>query len=131
MSESNYIRQRDNTSEHGQSRDLSYPPLPEPLPVAVYDNHAHLEIADGDLSSGAGPMDYREHLELAASVGVKGAIQVGGDLETSRWSAEVAAREPRLLAAVAILEHAMELEKISGANTGVLVSLDKEGEVDR
>jgi TatD DNase family protein len=46
MSESNYIRQRDNTTEHGQTRDLSYPPLPEALTVGVYDNHAHLEIAD-------------------------------------------------------------------------------------
>lgn len=110
MSESNYIRQRDNTTEHGQSRDLSYPPLPEPLPVAVYDNHAHLEIADGD-----NPMDYREHLDRAAAVGVKGAIQVGGDLETSRWSAEVAAREPRLLAAVAI--HPNEAPNYEAAGT--------------
>ena len=115
MSESNYIRQRDNTSEHGQSRDLSYPPLPEPLPVAVYDNHAHLEIADGDLSSGSGPMDYREHLERAAGVGIKGVIQVGGDLETSRWSAEVAASEPRLLAAVAI--HPNEAPNYEAAGT--------------
>lgn len=110
MSESNYIRQRDITSEHGQTRDLSYPPLPEPLPVAVYDNHAHLEIADGE-----NPMDYREHLDRAAAVGVKGAIQVGGDLETSRWSAEVAAREPRLLAAVAI--HPNEAPNYEAAGT--------------
>lgn len=110
MSESKYIRQRDNTSEHGQTRDLSYPPLPEPLPVAVYDNHAHLEISDGD-----NPMDYREHLERAAAVGVKGAIQVGGDLETSRWSAEVAAIEPRLLAAVAI--HPNEAPNYEAAGT--------------
>ncbi len=115
MSESKYIRQRETTSEHGQTRDLSYPPLPEPLPVAVYDNHAHLEIADGDLSNGSGPMDYREHLDRAAAVGVKGAIQVGGDLETSRWSAEVAAREPRLLAAVAI--HPNEAPNYEAAGT--------------
>lgn len=110
MSESHYIRQRDVTSEHGQTRDLSYPPLPERLPVAVYDNHAHLEIADGD-----NPMDYREHLDRAAAVGVKGAIQVGGDLETSRWSAEVAAHEPRLLAAVAI--HPNEAPNYEAAGT--------------
>lgn len=110
MSESNYIRKRDNTSEHGQSRDLSYPPLPELLPVAVYDNHAHLEIADG-----TNPMGYREHLDRAEAVGVKGAVQVGGDLDTSRWSAEVAAREPRLLAAVAI--HPNEAPNYEAAGT--------------
>ncbi|MGR2753905.1 TatD family hydrolase [Agromyces arachidis] len=78
-------------------RAAEYPPLPEPLPVAVYDNHTHLEIADGAL-----PLTAHEHLERAASVGVAGAVQVGTDVATSRWSAEIAAREPRLLAAVAL-----------------------------
>ena len=110
MSESNYIRHRDTTTEHGQARDLSYPPLPEPLPVAVYDNHSHLEIEDG-----ANPMDYREHLDRAASVGIKGVIQVGGDLETSRWSAEVSELDPRLLAAVAI--HPNEAPNYEAAGT--------------
>ncbi len=120
MSESNYIRQRDITSEHGQTRDLSYPPLPEPLPVAVYDNHAHLEISDGD-----NPMEYREHLERAAAVGVKGAIQVGGDLETSRWSAEVAAREPRLLAAVAIHPNEAPNYEAAGTLDAAIVEIDE------
>jgi TatD DNase family protein len=47
-------------------------------------------------------MDYREHLELAEKAGILGAVQVGVTLESSRWSASVAAKEPRLLAAVAI-----------------------------
>lgn len=93
----NYIRVRDRKSETGGSRDLSYPELPEPLVVGTYDNHTHLEIADGE-----NPMDYREHLELANQVGVLGGVQVGGSVETSRWSAQVAAIEPRLLAAVAL-----------------------------
>lgn len=97
MTESNYIRVRDSRAEHGASRDLTFPPLPEPLGVATYDNHAHLEIVDGDQ-----PLDFREQLDLAEQVGIKGVIQVGGDLETSRWSAEVAALDRRLLAAVAI-----------------------------
>lgn len=120
MSESKYIRQRDNTSEHGQTRDLSYPPLPEPLPIAVYDNHAHLEIADGD-----NPMDYRMHLDRAAAVGVKGAIQVGGDLETSRWSAEVAANEPRLLAAVAIHPNEAPNYETAGTLDAAIAEIDE------
>ena len=80
-----------------ESRDLNYPPLPEPLVVGVYDNHTHLEIADGSQ-----PLSYREHLDKASSVGVRGVVQVGNDLETSRWSAEIAAKEPRVLAAVAL-----------------------------
>jgi len=93
----NYIRVRDRKSEDGGSRDLSYPELPEPLVVGTYDNHTHLEIADGE-----NPMDYREHLELANQVGILGGVQVGGSVETSRWSANIAAIEPRLLAAVAL-----------------------------
>jgi len=78
-------------------RQVSYPPAPHPLTVGVYDNHAHLEFADGD-----NPMSYTEHLDRAGAVGVLGVIQVGTDVETSRWSAALAHREPRVLAAVAI-----------------------------
>jgi TatD DNase family protein len=67
------------------------------LPVAVYDNHTHLEIADGEE-----PIDYRAQLERAAEVGIVGVVQVGTDLATSQWSAEIAASEHRILAAVAL-----------------------------
>nr|WP_254069560.1 TatD family hydrolase [Herbiconiux sp. VKM Ac-2851] len=85
------------TREPSDRGDQSYPPLPEALVVPVYDNHTHLEIADT-----SDPIDYREHLDRASAVGVRGVVQVGTDLETSRWSAEQAAREPRMLAAVAL-----------------------------
>jgi hydrolase, TatD family len=78
-------------------KPVEYPPPPVPLVVPVYDNHTHLEIEDGVSS-----LDYREQLDRASSVGVRGVVQVGTDLETSRWSAEVATHEPRVLAAVAL-----------------------------
>lgn len=78
-------------------RDLSFPPLPEPLAVPVYDNHTHLEIADGE-----NPLPPEENLRRAAEVGVRGVVQVGTDLETSRWGADLADRDARVLAAVAI-----------------------------
>jgi TatD DNase family protein len=74
-----------------------YPALPVPLVVPVYDNHTHMEFADGD-----NPLDFKEQLDRASSVGVRGVVQVGTDLVTSRWSAEVASHEPRVLAAVAL-----------------------------
>jgi len=89
---SEHLRRR---SDGGRAAE--YPPAPEPLPVPVYDNHTHLEIADGAL-----PLSPAEHLERAAAVGIAGAVQVGTDVATSRWSAEIAAREPRLVAAVAL-----------------------------
>ena len=92
-----HIRQRQLQDADGTRQKLSYPDLPEPLLVGTYDNHTHLEIADGDQ-----PMNYQDHLALANQVGILGAVQVGVTLESSKWSAEVAATDSRLLAAVAI-----------------------------
>jgi TatD DNase family protein len=47
-------------------------------------------------------MDYQDHMSLAVQVGILGAVQVGVTLESSKWCAEVAAKDSRLLAAVAI-----------------------------
>lgn len=90
---SGYIRERHDDGR----RDVRWPEPPEALPVPVYDNHCHLEIADGDQ-----PRSLDEQLSLAASVGVIGVVQAGGDIESSVWSAEAAASDPRVLAAVAI-----------------------------
>ena len=92
-----HIRTRQFFDADGTRKNLSYPELPEPLEVGTYDNHTHLEIADGDQ-----PMEYQDHLALAQQVGILGAVQVGVTLESSRWCAEVAAKDSRLLAAVAI-----------------------------
>lgn len=89
----------------GGSRDLTRPPSPEPLPVAIYDNHTHLEFEDG-----LDVLDPLESLDRAAQVGVAGVVQVGTDLETSRWSAELAMSDPRVLAAVAL--HPNEAPKL-------------------
>jgi TatD DNase family protein len=99
-----------------------YPPLPEALTVGVYDNHTHLEhSAEYD-----GPqLDYREHLDRASSVGVRGVVQVGGDLESSRWSAEIAAREPRVLAAVALHPNEAPRYAASGQLSEALAEIDE------
>lgn len=104
------------------NRDLEYPPLPEALTVGVYDNHTHLEISDGAPGE---QLDYREHLDRASSVGVRGVVQVGGDLETSRWSAEIAAREPRVLAAVALHPNEVPDFAASGRLDAALAEIDE------
>lgn len=80
-----------------EQRPMRYPELPEPLKVGTYDNHTHLEIADGDE-----PLTVEQHLKLMSEVGMLGAVQVGVTLESSVWSAQMAAKEPMLLAAVAL-----------------------------
>ncbi|WOQ68981.1 TatD family hydrolase [Microbacterium limosum] len=95
---SQYVRQREKGA-----RDVTYPDAPEPLAVPVYDNHAHLEIADGpSAGEDAEGLSLDEQLERASAVGVIGVVQAGGDIESSRWSAWAAASHPRVLAAVAI-----------------------------
>ncbi|WP_167040759.1 TatD family hydrolase [Salinibacterium sp. ZJ454] len=103
-----------------EGRDLQYPPLPEALVVPVYDNHTHLEIADGDT-----PIDYREQLDRASSVGVRGVVQVGTDVATSRWSAEIASREPRVLAAVALHPNDTPELATSGTLDDALSAIDE------
>lgn len=89
---------RARSSKEGDvTRDLSFPPAPERLRTPVYDNHTHLEIADGE-----NPLPPEVSLDMAVSVGIAGVVQVGTDLETSQWSADLADRDARVLAAVAI-----------------------------
>ena len=74
-----------------------YPPAPEPLPVPVMDNHTHLDFASQDLKVSIG-----DALDAAGAVGVKGAVQVGCDLESSRFTVRAVELDPRLLGAVAL-----------------------------
>lgn len=97
--------------ERAGAEERAYPPAPEPLPWPIIDNHTHLEIADSAL-----PLSPEEHLARAEAVGVTRLVQVGTDLATSRWSAELAARDPRVLAAVAL--HPNETPEL--AEQGVL-----------
>ncbi|WNI24329.1 TatD family hydrolase [Streptomyces sp. ITFR-16] len=69
------------------------PPLPEPLRVPVADSHTHLDMQDGTVEEG---------LARAAAVNVTTVIQVGCDVQGSRWAAETAAAHPQVHAAVAL-----------------------------
>jgi TatD DNase family protein len=104
------------------SEPAEFPPLPEALTVGVYDNHTHLEHS---LEYDGPQLEYREHLDRASSVGVRGVVQVGGDLESSRWSAEIAAREPRVLAAVALHPNEAPRYAASGQLSEALAEIDE------
>lgn len=116
-----YIRERHQDGK----RDMTRPPLPEPLAVPIYDNHTHLEIKDGEHFS------YADALDAAERAGVAGVIQVGGDVESSEWSAALAAQDPRVLAAVAI--HPNEAPGYADAGTlfDALATIDQLAEQPR
>lgn len=81
----------------GSKRNLQYPEAPEPLPVAVIDNHTHLDFLDGTVKVSAD-----DALAAAQSVGVGGLIQVGCDVPSSEFAVQLANEYQNILAAVAI-----------------------------
>lgn len=74
-----------------------YPPAPAPLPVPVMDNHTHLDFPGDDVR-----VEIAAALDAAEAVGVRGAVQVGCDLESSRFTVRAVDLDARLLGAVAI-----------------------------
>jgi TatD DNase family protein len=73
------------------------PPVPEPLPHPVVDNHCHL-----DIGRGAEAWDAREAIDAAVAVGVRRIVQIGCDLPGARWAVAAAAEHPELVAGVAL-----------------------------
>jgi len=88
--------------------------------VSVYDNHAHLEIVDGDE-----PLTLEDQLTRAAEVGVIGVVQAGGDIDSSRWSAWAAASHPRVLAAVAIHPNEAPAYEAAGELDAAIAVIDE------
>jgi TatD DNase family protein len=78
------------------------PPSPEPLPAPADDSHTHVDIAVGGEDRQPADAEVDEAIADAVAVGVPRLVQVGVDVASSRWSAELAARHPNVLAAVAL-----------------------------
>jgi TatD DNase family protein len=117
---------RSSTGEDGRRRKLEYPPAPEPLPVPVVDNHTHLDFRDGLVE--VAPEDA---LDAAQAVGVEGVIQVGCDVESSRWAVQAANDHPRMLAAVAIHPNDAARSHARGTLLSELAEIDRLAEDPR
>ncbi|WP_186759059.1 TatD family hydrolase [Arthrobacter alpinus] len=95
-----------------------FAPAPLRLPVPVYDNHTHFDFGDSSLGHRVG---LKDALDAAEAVGVAGAVQVGCDLASSRYTVEAVEADPRVLGAVAI--HPNDAPELAGATTADGVSL--------
>lgn len=73
------------------------PPAPEPLPYPVIDNHCHLDTA----REYGGPT-VAEALEASTAVGVPRIVQIGCDLEGSRFAVQTANDFEQIVAGVAL-----------------------------
>src|SRR5690349_12086895 len=114
-----------NSSQPAESRKAraarragEFPPAPQPLAVPVFDSHTHLDITvhEAGVPGGTGPgagadAPVEALIEAAAKSGVDRLMQVGVDVASSRWGADLAARHPSVLAAVAL--HPNEAPRLS------------------
>jgi TatD DNase family protein len=73
------------------------PPPPEPLPVAALDAHCHLDAMGVTDAAGVEAV-----VSAAAAVGVTRIVTSGDTVASSRWSAEIAAAHPAVVATVAV-----------------------------
>jgi TatD DNase family protein len=101
-------------------RKGGYPPLPEPLPVPVIDNHTHFDFREGRVS-----VTVTEALDAAEASGVGRAVQVGTDLASSRFTAEVVEQDARLLGAVALHPNDAPLLAAAGTLEDALAEIEQ------
>jgi TatD DNase family protein len=107
-------RSSESRRQRAARRAGEFPPAPEPLAVPVFDSHTHVDITvseAGTPAGGAGSDPVDVLLTAAAKVGVDRIVQVGVDGASSRWSADLAARRPDVLATVAL--HPNEAPRLS------------------
>jgi TatD DNase family protein len=85
------------------------PTAPDPLPIAVVDNHTHLDIA----RDGEDAPDVAAAVAAATAVGVDRLVQIGCDLPGARFTVDVVDRHPQVLGGVAL--HPNEAPRLAAA----------------
>jgi TatD DNase family protein len=91
-----------NVTRKRGGREGEPPPAPEPLAVPVLDSHTHLDIVGGDPA---------KQIAAATRAGVDRLVQVGVDVASSRWGAELAVAHDAVVATVAL--HPNEAPRLS------------------
>ena len=105
-------------SPHTSSRDK--PAAPAPLPIAVVDNHLHLDIArDGEQAP-----DVAAAIAEAAAVGVTRLVQIGCDLPAARFTVEAIDRHTALLGGVALHPNEIPRLKAQGDLDSALTEIE-------
>ncbi|MHA7269846.1 TatD family hydrolase [Arthrobacter sp. HLT1-20] len=107
----------EQTASRGGTHKGDFAPAPMALEVPVYDNHTHFDFGDS-------PVELSAALDAAQAVGIAGAVQVGCDLESSRFTVQAVDADPRLLGAVAIHPNDAPLLAKDGALDDALAQID-------
>jgi TatD DNase family protein len=99
------------------------PEPPDPLPIAVVDNHTHLDISrDGEVVAvdALGPV-----LRAAEAVGVDRVVQVGCDVPGAEFAVAAAQAHPGVLAGVAIHPNEAPALAAAGALDDALARIEE------
>ena len=108
---------------HDSSRH-SIPARPEPLPIALVDNHTHLDIVRDDAPS----LSLDDALAAAAAVGVTKLVQIGCDVQAAEISVRMAHDHPAIVAGVAL--HPNEAPRLAQSG-GLAAAYDRIAELAR
>lgn len=119
-------RRRSTTGENGRSRNLLFPPAPEPLPYPIVDNHTHMDLLDGEVEISA-----RDALDTGEKLGIAAIVQVGCDVPSSLYAVAAAQADERVLAAVAIHPNTAPELAQAGTLDEALATLDRLAAADR
>lgn len=119
-------RRRSTTGENGRSRNLLFPPAPEPLPYPIVDNHTHMDLLDGEVEISA-----RDALDTGEKLGIGAIVQVGCDVPSSLYAVAAAQADERVLAAVAIHPNTAPELAQAGTLDEALATLDRLAAADR
>lgn len=119
-------RRRSTTGENGRSRNLLFPPAPEPLPYPIVDNHTHMDLLDGEVEISA-----RDALDTGEKLGIGAIVQVGCDIPSSLYAVAAAQADERVLAAVAIHPNTAPELAQAGTLDEALATLDRLAAADR
>lgn len=99
------------------------PEAPDPLPIAVVDNHTHLDISrEGDEVA---VDDLEPVLRTAAGAGVDRVVQIGCDLPGAEFAVAAAERYPSVLAGVALHPNEVPGLAAEGRLEGALARIEE------
>lgn len=99
----------------------------EPLPVPVFDAHAHLDAMAHKAGVAADGAFVAEVMAAARAVGVTRAVTVGDNLGSARWCVAAANAHPDLYAAVAV--HPTEIDGLTDDDYAELERLARDPRV--
>ncbi len=96
----------ESRQQRAARRAGEFPPPPLPLAVPVADSHTHIDITVSEAGGGGrdvfGPDPVSGALAAAANAGVDRVVQVGVDVDSSRWGLAVAREHSAVVATVAL-----------------------------